>query len=96
MAVTLGLDFGTNSVRALLVRCEDGEELGVGECVYPSGQQGVILDRRNPHLARQHPGDYLIGIEKSVAGAMERARAHPSGFDPKDVIGIGVDTTGSS
>lgn len=96
MAVTLGLDFGTNSVRALLVRCEDGEELGVGECVYPSGEQGVILDRRNPHLARQHPGDYLIGIERSVSAAMERARAHPSGFDPKEVIGIGVDTTGSS
>ncbi|HOO92385.1 MAG TPA: hypothetical protein PKX94_02880 [Opitutales bacterium] len=78
MAVTLGLDFGTNSVRALLVRCEDGEELGVGECVYPSGEQGVILDRRNPHLARQHPGDYLIGIERSVSARWSgRERTHP-------------------
>lgn len=95
MAFTLGIDFGTNSVRALLVRCEDGAELGSAVVPYPSGRQGVLLDPKDHHLARQHPGDYLYGLEKSVKGALAAAR-QARGFSPGKVIGIGVDTTGSS
>ncbi len=95
MACALGLDFGTNSVRALLVDCADGRELGTCSVDYPSGQQGVLLDPRDPHLARQRPGDYLFGLERSVRGALAQAARDP-GFSPRDVIGVGVDTTGSS
>ncbi|HOD46797.1 MAG TPA: ribulokinase [Opitutaceae bacterium] len=92
---TLGIDYGTNSVRALLVRCSDGAE--VGSCVvnYPSGQQGILLDSKDHHLARQHPGDYLFGLEKSVKGALAQAKK-VKGFSAAAVVGIGVDTTGSS
>ncbi|HPK50015.1 MAG TPA: ribulokinase [Opitutaceae bacterium] len=92
---TLGIDYGTNSVRALLVRCADGAE--VGSCVvnYPSGQQGILLDSKDHHLARQHPGDYLFGLEKSVKGALAQAKK-VKGFSASAVVGIGVDTTGSS
>lgn len=92
---TLGIDYGTNSVRALLVRCSDGAE--VGSCVvnYPSGQQGILLDSKDHHLARQHPGDYLFGLEKSVKGALAQAKK-VKGFSASAVVGIGVDTTGSS
>jgi len=92
---TLGIDFGTNSVRALVVRCRDGRE--VGSCVfdYPSGAQGILLDPRDHLLARQYPGDILLGLEKSVQGALAAARRHP-GFSAAHVIGLGVDTTGSS
>lgn len=96
MAVTLGLDFGTGSVRALLVRCEDGQELGTAVVEYPHGHQGVMLDPRDPNVARQHPGDYLATLVESVRGALAQARASDPDFDPADVIGIGVDTTGSS
>jgi len=92
---TLGIDFGTNSVRALVVRCADGAELGSCIVNYPSGQQGILLDPRDHHLARQHPGDYLFGLEKSVKGALAVARK-TRGFDAAKVIGLGVDTTGSS
>jgi L-ribulokinase len=92
---TLGIDFGTNSVRALIVRCADGAELGSCVVNYPSGEQGVLLDPKDHHLARQHPGDYLFGLEKSVKGALAAAK-RKRGFDPGKVIGIGVDTTGSS
>ncbi len=92
---TLGIDYGTNSVRALVVRCADGKELGTCVVNYPSGRQGVLLDARDHHLARQHPGDYLFGLEKSVKGALALAKRQ-RGFDVAKVVGLGVDTTGSS
>ena len=92
---TLGIDYGTNSVRALVVRCADGAELSSCVVDYPSGQQGVLLDPKDHLLARQHPGDYLFGLERSVKGALAAARK-TRGFDATKVIGIGVDSTGSS
>ena len=92
---TLGLDFGTNSVRAVVVSCADGSSVGTHVFDYPSGESGVLLDPRDPHLARQHPGDYLLGLRKSVQGALEDAEGQ-SGFSSDAVIGIGVDTTGST
>jgi L-ribulokinase len=96
MAATLGLDFGTNSVRALVVRCADGHELGSCVVDYASGHQGVLLDDRDVHLARQHPGDYLVGLEEAVRGALAQAAQAEPGFAPDQVIGLGVDSTGSS
>ncbi len=92
---TIGIDFGTNSVRALVVRCRDGAELGSAIFNYPGGRQGVILDPRDHNLARQHPQDHLAGLEKSVRQAIAQARRHRD-FDARRVVGIGVDTTGSS
>jgi len=92
---TLGIDYGTNSVRALVVDVRDGRELGASVFNYPSGKEGILLDPRDHNLARQHPGDYLVGLEKSVRGALAQAAADPA-FSAARVIGIGVDTTGSS
>ncbi len=92
---TLGLDYGTNSVRALVVRCSDGAEYGARVVDYPSGAQGVLLDPRDGHLARQFPGDYLYGLEESIRGALAAAAESPD-FSPAKIVGIGVDTTGSS
>jgi len=92
---TLGLDYGTNSVRCLVVRCADGAEISSAVVDYPSGKQGILLDPKDHHLARQHPGDFLFGLEKSVKTALAAAKKF-KGFDAKKVIGIGVDTTGSS
>jgi L-ribulokinase len=95
MEYTLGIDFGTNTARALVVRCRDGAELGSCVSEYPSGRHGVLLDKRDPHLARQNPGDYLSAMEKSVRGALAAA-ARARGFSAARVVGIGVDATGSS
>ena len=92
---TLGVDFGTNSVRALVVRCSDGAEFGSRVVDYPSGAQGVLLDPKDGLLARQHPGDYLFGLEESITGALAEAGRKPD-FDPSKVLGIGLDSTGSS
>jgi L-ribulokinase len=96
MAYTIGIDYGTNSVRAVVVRCEDGSELGTGVFAYPSGTQGVLLDPRDANLARQNPADYVLGLERAVVLAIEDADKAGAGFDPERVIGIGVDATGSS
>lgn len=95
MSFTLGIDYGSNSVRALVVRCADGAELGTCIVNYPSGDQGILLDAKDHNLARQHPGDYLVGLEQCVRGALEQA-AKKRGFHAKKIVGIGVDTTGSS
>ena len=92
---TLGIDYGTNSVRALVVRCSDGEEFGVGVVAYPSGRQGVLLDAKDDQVARQNPADYLFGLEGSVGAALDMAQRR-DGFDLAKIAGIGVDSTGSS
>jgi L-ribulokinase len=55
----------------------------------------VLLDPKEPHLARQSPADYLHGLRASVKGALAEAARQP-GFDASRVVGIGVDTTGST
>jgi L-ribulokinase len=92
---SLGVDFGTNSVRALVVRCSDGAEYGSRVVDYPSGAQGILLDPKDGLLARQHPADYLFGLEESIKGALAEARRKPD-FDPAKLVWIGVDSTGSS
>jgi len=95
MPFTLGIDYGSNSVRALVVDVRDGRELGTAVVNYPSGKEGILLDPRDHNLARQHPGDYLTGLEQSARAALAQAAADPS-FSAAQVIGIGVDSTGSS
>jgi len=92
---SLGIDFGSNSVRALFIDAATGEEFGTGVAGYPSGDKGVITDSSNPHVARQRPSDYLSSMEKAVRLALEEANAK-SGFGSDRVVGIGVDTTGST
>src|SRR3954471_21134548 len=92
---TIGVDYGTNSVRAVVVDCTDGAVLGAKVFDYPSGDQGVLLDPKQPHLARQNPGDYIEALRVAVAGALTEADADAS-FARDRVIGIGVDTTGST
>lgn len=92
----LGIDFGTNSCRSLLVDLTDGTEIGSTIFNYPSGELGVLLDHKDPHVARQNPQDYLDGLEHVVRGALAQAEERVPGFDASQVIGIGVDTTGST
>jgi L-ribulokinase len=96
MTYAVGVDFGTNSVRAVVVDCTDGRMAGTSVFAYPSGDAGVLLHPKDPHLARQDPADYLEGLRASVTGALGAAREAHARFDAATVIGIGVDTTGST
>ena len=91
----IGVDYGTNSVRALVVDLADGSEVGTHVFDYPSGQSGILLDPKDPNLARQNPLDYIEGFYRSVRRAVAHAK-RSRGFKPEAVVGIGVDTTGST
>jgi len=91
----VGVDYGTNSVRALIVDLQTGTEVAARVYDYQSGKDGILLDRKDPNLARQDPADYVRGFYASVGGAM-RAASRKRGFSADAVVGIGVDTTGST
>jgi L-ribulokinase len=91
----VGLDYGTNSVRALLVDVANGREIATAIWGYEHGEAGIVLGH-DPNLARQHPADYLKGAEITITEAVAAARQAVPDFKPDQVIGIGVDTTGST
>lgn len=90
--VTIGVDFGTLSARAVVVRVDDGAELGVGEQPYAHG----VLDRTlpgserplGPAWALQDPADWVQSLGAAVRQALAVA-----GTDPGDVLAIGTDFT---
>jgi L-ribulokinase len=96
MAYAIGLDYGTNSVRCVIVDVENGNEPGTAVYGYETGQEGIILDPNDHNLARQNPADYLKGVEVTIKEAIAQAKKTDKSFDEAQIIGIGVDTTGST
>jgi L-ribulokinase len=88
---SLGLDYGTSSVRALLVNTNSGEEVAAASHNYPHGHEGVITSPNDPNLARQHPADYAAGAEFTIQQILKESK-----IPPEQIIGIGVDATGST
>jgi L-ribulokinase len=93
---SIGLDYGTNSCRALIVDLANGQEIASSVFNYPSGSLGVIVDAADPHVARQNPADYVQGAETTILAAIKKAQNDFPQFSKENIIGIGVDTTGSS
>ncbi len=88
----LGLDFGTASVRAVVVETRTGKERGSAVVEYPHGAIDAALPdsgvRLGPDWALQHPGDWVSSIEKAVPQALAAADAAKEA-----IVGIGVDFT---
>lgn len=91
----IGLDFGTNSARSVIVDVATGEEVATSVWGYAHGEAGILLDPKDPDLARQHPADYMRGVAETFRDALHTA-SDVDGFSPEDIVGIGVDTTGST
>ena len=95
--ISLGLDYGTNSARALFVDTATGEEIGCGVSDYASGEAGIVVDDASPHLARQVPADWERSTEEAVSRSLEDARAKDSSLDVSSaLVGIGIDATAST
>jgi len=87
----LGLDFGTDSVRAVVVNAASGKEEANQVARYLRWQQGLYCDPARNRF-RQHPLDYIEGLEEAARGALAQL---PKGAGER-VLGIGIDTTGST
>jgi len=92
---SIGLDYGTNTVRCLIVDASNGREVGTAVWEYAHGTHGVILSR-DPNLARQHPADYVTGAGTTIKKALAQAKRAVKSFKAEQIVGIGVDTTGST
>ena len=92
MPYTIGVDFGTESGRALLVDVADGREIATAVFPYPHGVIDQHLPGSSkplpPDWALQDPRDYLDVFRHTIPAVLQE-----SGIDPRDVIGLGVDFT---
>ncbi|QMV43154.1 ribulokinase [Cohnella cholangitidis] len=88
----IGVDYGTQSGRAVLVDLSNGHEIADHVTPYPHGVIDEILPTSGQALendwALQHPDDYLEVLRRSIPAVLKQ-----SGIDPSDVIGLGIDFT---
>jgi L-ribulokinase len=89
--VVIGVDFGTDSVRTVVIDGDDGNEIANAVFSYPRWKEGKYCDPASNQF-RQHPLDYVEGLESSVRRALKAA---PPGTAER-VVGLSVDTTGST
>ncbi|WBX98056.1 ribulokinase [Chryseobacterium gambrini] len=86
----IGLDYGTDSVRAVLIDTESGAELAASVSYYQRWKKGRFCRPENNQF-RQHPLDHIEGLEKTVSDVVKE-----SGVAPENIVSICIDTTGSS
>ncbi|MFJ9786466.1 ribulokinase [Amycolatopsis sp. NPDC101161] len=90
--LTVGVDFGTLSGRAVVVRVRDGAELGSAVFEYPHG----VLDETLPATGRALPPDWALQVPADYVGVLRNAvpaALRDAGADPGDVIGVATDFT---
>ena len=91
MKYVIGLDYGSDSARAVVVNAETGEELASSVKYYPRWMEGkYCVPTANQY--RQHPQDYIDALEYTVKDALSKC---PAGTG-EQVVGIAFDTTGST
>lgn len=92
----IGIDYGTNSCRAVLMQIGSTEELATSVFPYPSGEAGILTDSKDPHVARQHPQDYVDGLVTNIRNVLKDAGESIDGFEASQVKSLGFATTGST
>lgn len=86
----IGLDYGTDSVRAVLIDTENGSELATSVSYYQRWKEGKFCQPEQNQF-RQHPLDHIEGLEKTISNVVKE-----SGVAPENIVSICIDTTGSS
>lgn len=86
----IGLDYGTDSVRAVLIDTDNGAELASEVHMYQRWKKGLYCNPQANQF-RQHPLDHIEGLEKTIKAVVATSEVNPA-----SVVGICIDTTGSS
>ncbi|WP_417361066.1 ribulokinase [Galbibacter sp.] len=86
----IGLDYGTDSVRAVLLDAHSGEEIATDVSYYARWKQRLYCEATKNQF-RQHPLDHIEGLEKTIKAVVSQ-----SGVGADAIKGICIDTTGSS
>lgn len=87
----IGIDYGTDSVRSIIVDTANGEQISGAAHYYMRWKQGRYCDAAKNQF-RQHPLDYIEGLQITIKEALSKA---PKGIADK-IKGISIDTTGST
>jgi L-ribulokinase len=90
-AFVIGVDFGTDSVRSIIVNAYNGQELAAAVFYYPRWKKGLYCDPATNRF-RQHPSDYVEGLEYTIKECLQKVGTDVA----SKVKGISVDTTGST
>jgi L-ribulokinase len=90
MSYVIGVDFGTDSVRSMIVEAGTGRKLISSVFYYPRWKEGLFCDPGSNRF-RQHPLDHIEGLVVTIRDCLDKA-----GIDAREILGIGVDTTGST
>lgn len=90
--LVIGVDYGTDSVRSVIVDAKNGRELASSVFYYPRWQQGLYCNASQNQF-RQHPLDYIEGLEQTIKDCIKKAGGSAIASSVK---AISVDTTGSS
>ncbi len=90
--LVIGVDYGTDSVRSVIVNAANGAEIASSVYFYPRWQKGLYCDAPLNRF-RQHPLDYVEGLEFTIKECLKKASGK---IDQANVKAISVDTTGSS
>ncbi|KAI9432505.1 L-ribulokinase [Russula earlei] len=87
----IGVDYGTDSVRSVIINTADGYEVASSVFYYPRWKDGLYCNASD-NLFRQHPLDYVEGLEYTITDCLQKAGASVAA----NIKGISVDTTGST
>jgi L-ribulokinase len=87
----IGVDYGTDSVRSIIVDASNGDEIATSVFYYPRWKQGLYCDAANNQF-RQHPLDYIEGLEHTIKECLQKAGANIA----QNIKAISIDTTGST
>jgi L-ribulokinase len=88
---TIGVDYGTDSVRSVIVDTQNGNEIASEVFYYPRWREGKYCDPAKNQF-RQHPLDYIEGLETTIRKALSKC---PAGV-AENIVALSVDTTGST
>lgn len=87
----IGVDFGTDSVRSIVVNAANGNEVAASIFYYPRWKKGLYCAPAD-NLFRQHPSDYIEGLTSTIIDCLNQCGADIAA----NVKGISIDTTGST